>query len=128
MPDITQLMKKIQMDDYGVRKMDGDKKLTAEAENLIDRCQTSLHTEYSFYSIYLQGSSVYALVHAFYNESDEIREDNLESIVKKDCQYLQGQLIKSNLNLDYFFVMPYFDYIDKTKGSVLYESVKTNEI
>ncbi len=127
-PDIAQIMKKIQMDDYGVRSVSGDKKLCLEASSLVEGCQASLQGEYSFYSICLKGNQVYGLIHAFYNESSSITEYNVESVVKKDCLYLHQQLKQSTLNLDYFFVMPYFDYLDKKRGSSLYESVLTNKI
>lgn len=107
-----------------------DENLSKNIESLIDVHEKQLKGEYSFYCIYEKGNSKYALIHAFYNEENNIKEEDMPKIISSDGRFMQQKLIESKLAVDYFFVMPYFDFKDKSKGSVLLNNcvLETNKI
>lgn len=105
-----------------------DENLSKNIESLIDVLKKQLKGEYSFYCIYEKGDSKYALIHAFYNEKDNLKEEDIPEIIISDGRFMQQKLIESKLAVDYFFIMPYFDF--KDKSSVLLNNcvLETNKI
>ena len=68
--------------------------------------------EFDVYTVYERlhnktSIEVYALVHTKHNISFEDK-DRCQEIFDKEAKILHEELIKNNLNLDYFFIMPYF--------------------
>lgn len=63
-------------------------------------------------------TEVYALIHADYQVDFE-KIENCQKIFNIDAAILQNELLRSDIKLDYFFIMPYFVVWnkDKTKSS-----------
>jgi hypothetical protein len=101
--------------------------LKKQLADLIEENQSQLSGEYDLYTIYRKDDKeTYALIYAEYYEKDGITYDNSQSVAGKDAQHIH-ELIKG-LDLDYLFVVPYYNYADKSKGAVTIGAVVTNEI
>jgi hypothetical protein len=101
--------------------------LKKQLADLIEENQSQLSGEYDLYTIYRKDDKeTYALIYAEYYEKYGITYDNSKSVAEKDAQHIH-ELIKG-LDLDYLFVVPYYNYADKSKGAVTIGAVVTNEI
>ena len=110
-----------------------DEHLDNNIESLIEENSSQLHGEYSFYCVYqkpLGSTERYALIHAFYLESDTLKLEDMDTIILKDGKLMQNKLEEAKLLCDYFYVMPYFDFADKAQGSILLNNriLETNEL
>jgi hypothetical protein len=93
---------------------------------IIEANQLNLLGEYDFYTIYRkENKETYALIYAFYSESNGIFYDEMDEITNKDAKYMHDLI--SELELDYLFIVPYYDYTDREKGSIMTGAVVTNE-
>lgn len=100
--------------------------LKIQLADLIEENQSKLSGEYNLYTIYRKDDKeVYALIYADYSEKDGIVYENSQSIAEKDARHMHEQT--KGLNLDYLFVVPYYNYVDRSKGSVTIGAVVTNE-
>lgn len=109
-----------------------DLALEETIENLIEKNANVLRGEYSFYCVYqkTQNQDKYALIHAFYIESDTVKYENMDRIILEDGKIMHQSLLDAKLECNYFYVLLYFDYADKSKGSVLLNNriLLTNEL
>lgn len=100
--------------------------LKKQLADLIAENQPQLFGEYNLYTIYRKDDKeTYALIYADYSENDGITYENSQSVAEKDARHIH-ELIKG-LDLDYLFVVAYYNYIDRTKGSTTIGAVVTNE-
>lgn len=102
-------------------------------ESIIENNSKILRGEYSFYCVYqkTEGNLArYALIHAFYLEADGINQKDMDRIILEDGKIMHQSLLESKLECDYFYVLPYFDYADRSKGSILLNNriLLTNEL
>lgn len=103
-----------------------DEELTESLQKLISDEQSNLRGEYDLYTIYqVEGKERYALIYAFYLEIDGLSYGQMDYIPDSDGKYLHQSLKQSGLALDYLFIVPYYDYIDKKEGSVMMGAVVT---
>lgn len=104
-----------------------DDKTLENLKLLIEKNASLLSGCVLVYDLYKKEDNLsYALLYVDYDESNEVKENNIISIVKKDAAFLKQMLSKNkNINLDYFFIMPYFNFLSREKGSVLLEPVLT---
>ncbi len=108
-----------------LKKVD-DLMLEKTLSDLIEANQSQLSGEYDLYTIYRKDDKEnYALIYAFYLEEDGITYDSMDEISQKDAKFIHSKI--AGLNLDYLFVVPYYDYQDREKGSVMTGAVITNE-
>lgn len=110
-----------------------DELLDTGIENLILENSNQLHGEYSFYCVYqkpLGSTERYALIHAFYLESDTLKLEDMDKIILEDGKLMHNKLTEAKLACDYLYVMPYFDFADKAQGSILLNNriLETNEL
>lgn len=99
-----------------------EEELVEGIKKIIKESQPQLRGEYQFYCIYQKplGSTIrYSLIHTFYNESEKVKYENMDRIIFEDGNLIHDKLKESKLECDYFFIMPYFDFLDKSKSGVL---------
>lgn len=102
-----------------------DEYLNENLQKLINESQSELRGEYEIYCIYQKplGSTVrYALTYAEYVESEELKYEDINRIIFEDGNLIHDKLKAANLECDYFYIMPYFEFIDKNIGSVLFNN------
>lgn len=81
---------------------------------------------YDVYCLYKkENSQVYALIHADHKESNSVNESNIETIVAQESKILHSELKHTEMPIDFFFIMPYFEY--KTQGSTLFTVIVTSQ-
>jgi hypothetical protein len=102
--------------------------LTISIEQLILSCFEQLHGEYKLYSFYQKDNQLYGLIHAEYYESNDITLESMKAISLQDGKYLHAQLKNSGLHLDYFFILPYFNYKERKKSCILFDALITNNL
>lgn len=110
-----------------------DTVLYAYIDFLISDNANQLRGEHSFYCVYQKplGSTVrYALIHATYLEKNGIKLEDMDRIILEDGKLMQQKLEEAQLECDYFYIMPYFDFVDRTKGSILLNNriLETNDL
>ena len=84
----------------------------------------------NLYSLYtdVETGQHYGLVHADYMEKHGFKFENDEFLVsvRKDAETLHAALLKSGLNVAYYFIMPYF--INIKEECFLHEIILTNKM
>lgn len=96
-------------------------------KDLVVHNEHNLSANFMPYGLYQNEGQIYGLIHVDYLESDGLFHIDIPELSKKEGAYLHEQLKQSCLPIDYLFIMPYYNYIDRTKGSFLSEPVVTNE-
>lgn len=107
-------------------------KFRESLDTLFNSCLSHLHGEYDLYTVYedsnVTPANVYALVYAEYYEKDFTSEENFLEVLKQDGIYLAKKLKESGHPLHYYFIMPYYNTVNKE--SILYNDhiVLTNTL
>lgn len=97
--------------------------LTETVSGFIKNNQHMLHGEYDLYTIYeKENKQRYALIYAEYEETGQVSEESFEEIVNNDTRYLHQKMKEENIPLNYLFVVAYFNYEQRIKGSITYAS------
>ncbi len=106
-----------------------DVDLRESVEGLIESEKEKLLGDYFFHTIYKkENGEKYALIYAEYYESVDINSKSIKEIPKKDGAYLHAKLKESKVEIDYFFIVPYFNFTLDSTDSYVLGSVVTNEL
>lgn len=102
--------------------------LKQETDLAIAKNKLNFFGELEFYDIYLNNENYkYALIYGFYYESKcSILE--ISYFIEKDLFLLQSIIKQQSLNLDYFFLMPYYEMDISRKTSLLLPPSTTKDI
>lgn len=109
-----------------------DKDFRDSLDILFESCLSHLHGEYQIYTVYEDSNetpaNVYALVYAEYYEKYFTSEENFLEVYKQDAIYLAQKLKESSHPLHYYYIMPYYNFVNG--NSALYNShiILTNEL
>lgn len=125
---LAQLVDEVNRQSY-LKSIDDDN-LDAAILHLIEQNKNNLLGDLQFYCVYenTNENKRYALIHGFYHEGINITEENIDEKSREDAQLIHQKLIESKIQIDYFFIMPYFDYEDKKKTSFLAHVWTTNDL
>ncbi len=105
-----------------------DETLRQQTEFAIESNQIHFFGELDFYALYLnEQQEKYALIYGFYHES-KYSICEISSFIEKDLVYLLSLLKQKRINLDYFFLMPYYEMDVSRKTSLLLPPSTTKDI
>ncbi len=97
--------------------------LTETVSGFIRNYQHMVRGEYDLYTIYeKENKQRYALIYAEYEEAGKVSEETFEEIVNADTHYLHQKMKEEKIPLNYLFVVAYFNYEQRIKGSISYAS------
>lgn len=104
-----------------------DKLLEKDVLGAIIECDSKLVGDYDYYCVYEKDNrEKYALLYAFYKESEAVLRDNFQYLAQKDGEMLHYVLKEKHIDIDYIFVVPYFDF--KNGVSITGSAVVTENI
>ncbi len=102
--------------------------LKQNTELIIENNKDNFFGELDFYALYLnEKKEKYALIYGFYYES-KYSICEISSFIEKDLVYLLSLLKNKTANLDYFFLMPYYEMDISRKTSLLLPPSTTQDI
>ncbi len=105
-----------------------DEILRQKTETTIEYNKLKFFGELDFYALYLnEKKEKYALIYGFYHES-KFRKWELSSFIENDLFLLNSLIAKNNLELDYFFLMPYYEMDISKNTSILLPPSTTQDI
>lgn len=125
-----------EMRERGKKILTVESALIEKAETLFETCLEKLHGEYQLYTVYNNTNedtmAVYGLVYAEFYEEDGYDVEGFLKVLKEDGKFLHEKLKESNLPIDYYYIMPYYNPStgEMAGQSILYNDsiVLTNEI
>ncbi len=101
------------------RSFDKKTDLDQEINYLIQYAQQFLKGEYDLCSVCQYSSrKSYALISAEYYEVDNISESTFGRIARQDAMFLHEEMKKEKIDVDYLFVIAYFNYTDPNKKAI----------
>jgi hypothetical protein len=104
------------------------KKLTKNTEKAFNL--TSPYDVYALYRNENEGEeAIYGLIYTRHTEitlGSDITPEKFTKVVQSEATILHQQLVESKLPLDYFFIVPYFDYTDRQRDGFMSEAILTN--
>lgn len=128
--DISQLLEALAKEPKVIRIEDDI--LCKRIKKLIKDNDSVLSGELDFYCVYQKpcGSTIrYALVHGFYYEVDGVTPENIRQVSFEDAKLIHAKLKETDIQLDYFFIMPYYEPVDRSKSFLANDSIwETNEL
>jgi hypothetical protein len=105
-----------------------DSEVEEKLKELISKFKHDLAAEHETYCLYKdEDGKIYALIHSFYMEENGVVYEEMDELAKAEGKFLHEEVKKLGLKLDYLWIMPYYDYVDREKGSCLTEIVVTKD-
>lgn len=106
-----------------------DKDLKKKAKKLVENVSKKFKGNYCLFNLYLNKEGHrYGLIYADIDESEVSNIQEAEKINHTQLLQLHQMLKTSGLHLDYFFVMTYYDHIDRKAGSCLISTALSHEV
>lgn len=98
-----------------------NKQLHVNFNALVEKYKMQLKGDYIVHTIYKKtNGDVYSLIYADYDEAKSIHVDDVATISLQDGKHMHAKLKESGLAIDYLFIVAYYNYIDRIKGSICF--------
>ena len=98
-----------------------NKQLHVDFNALVENHKMQIKGDYIVHTIYKKtNGDIYSLIYADYDEAKSIRVDDVANISLQDGKYMHEKLKASGLAIDYLFIVAYYNYTDRIKGSVCF--------
>lgn len=112
-----------------------DLELSKQLKILTKRTEKAFNftSPYDVYALYRNENdgeeATYGLIYTRHRETtlgSDTTQEKFTQIVESEAAILHQQLVESKLELDYFFIVPYFDYTDIKRDGFMSNAILTN--